>query len=684
MQAELVALGQQREALLAAEQAREQARGALTTEQAVHKAAALRLQEAQAARAVVDANQSGYTLYVAAQERRASLDISQQERQQLQLQQGRVAASLALAEEQARLAEEQIAQIAKAEATVASLAVPAARQSALEERRGVAQAQQGELRGAQSALQQAERSLAQEIKNLEAVQAAAATRPTIQADLARIEGELTRLGKQKAKLDDERSNRMAEGLACKAQNEKLAEVQGATCPVCSRPLTAEHRKELLAQNEAEMERLRPLLRAANDNVTALQGELDALDALRRKQEAALHKLPTPAAVEEQAKRVEQLRAQCAAGTTRCAELAEAPETLRTIEAELLALGNPRQQIAVAHATVQKRANVEAALAQAQAQAALAQESLAALDVMLQAFASLDADLAAVQEALESHLAAYQAVLSNRQSAATVEQHAAEVAHAAQACATLETAFSAAQQVATEAAQRFDGSAYTRAQSESGRLNGEVGSLANAEVMLAREAATLAGQIADLQGEQAKLRDAQASVATLDEQGKTLKRLRDVIKQAGPYVTAHLIQQVSLSAAQLFGELTGDYTRLLKWGDDYGISLEVDGRTREFASLSGGEQMIAALSVRLALLKTVSGISVAFFDEPTANLDGPRRDALATQLRSFSGLRQLFVISHDDTFEHLTNNTIHLARVDGVSQLLDGGMSVRARAGGDEL
>ena len=110
---------------------------------------------------------------------------------------------------------------------------------------------------------------------------------------------------------------------------------------------------------------------------------------------------------------------------------------------------------------------------------------------------------------------------------------------------------------------------------------------------------------------------------------------------------------------------------MSWGEDYAITLEVDGRTRGFQALSGGEQMVAALAVRLALLKTISGISTAFFDEPTANLDAQRREALAGQILSFKGLRQLFVISHDDTFEHATDNTIHLTRVNGSSRVVEG-------------
>jgi len=58
--------------------------------------------------------------------------------------------------------------------------------------------------------------------------------------------------------------------------------------------------------------------------------------------------------------------------------------------------------------------------------------------------------------------------------------------------------------------------------------------------------------------------------------------------------------------------------------------------------------------------------VAFFDEPTSNLDEPRREALARQILGIEGFRQLFVISHDDTFEQATEKLIRVKKVNGLS------------------
>ncbi len=111
---------------------------------------------------------------------------------------------------------------------------------------------------------------------------------------------------------------------------------------------------------------------------------------------------------------------------------------------------------------------------------------------------------------------------------------------------------------------------------------------------------------------------------------------------------------------MFREISGNAERTLKWSDDYGILLEEDGYERPFVSFSGGEQMAAALSVRLALLKQLSDIRIAFFDEPTTNMDLERRERLAEQISLITEKQtfdQLFVISHDDTFEGYADNVV---------------------------
>ena len=95
---------------------------------------------------------------------------------------------------------------------------------------------------------------------------------------------------------------------------------------------------------------------------------------------------------------------------------------------------------------------------------------------------------------------------------------------------------------------------------------------------------------------------------------------------------------------------------------------MEGNRRQFGQLSGGEQMSAALAVRLALLRELSGIDVAFFDEPTSNLDLRAGKPWPSRSSTCDGLRQLFVISHDDTFEQATERLVRIEKVNGQSRV----------------
>ena len=147
---------------------------------------------------------------------------------------------------------------------------------------------------------------------------------------------------------------------------------------------------------------------------------------------------------------------------------------------------------------------------------------------------------------------------------------------------------------------------------------------------------------------------------LEKVAEATEFIRETLKKSAPLVARNYVYHVSLEANQMFREISGNAERTLKWTEDYGIVLEEFGHERPFINLSGGEQMAAALSVRLALLKQLSDIRLAFFDEPTTNMDAARRERLAEQISHITERQtfdQLFVISHDDTFEEYVDNVI---------------------------
>jgi len=137
----------------------------------------------------------------------------------------------------------------------------------------------------------------------------------------------------------------------------------------------------------------------------------------------------------------------------------------------------------------------------------------------------------------------------------------------------------------------------------------------------------------------------------------------ILGSAGERVAVFYRERLSEDATRIYRDISRQSAQL-RWTADYDVEL-IDvyldqERVRKFRQLSGGEQMTAALALRLGLLKRLSTADIAFFDEPTANLDAARRENLSSTLpRATRGFEQVFIISHDDTFDALGDTIIDL-------------------------
>lgn len=153
---------------------------------------------------------------------------------------------------------------------------------------------------------------------------------------------------------------------------------------------------------------------------------------------------------------------------------------------------------------------------------------------------------------------------------------------------------------------------------------------------------------------------------LDQKNHSLLELvRNTLNNAGPPIARIYLENLSREANELYRQVSRE-NAVLEWREGYEIVLKDSNqgqqRERTFRQFSGGEQMTAALAVRLALLKQQSRVKVGFFDEPTANLDSERRTNLAETIPHVTGgFDQIFIISHDDTFDEITENIIQIQK-----------------------
>lgn len=657
-----------RQQVSTAENRRAQAAQQLTTLNSQAENANKTLQQAQMARQIVAENQAAHDRYVQAQQEQQRLEEQSRQRQQLLSQQATADKALALAQSEIKTQRTRLEEIAQAESLIASLQSVVEHQSNLEKELAELQQQRTRLADAQ----QANQRQSQELKRLQDRQEALKTQlvraESLRQQQVMLDQEITTTQQRIDEGRDRLAGFKAEADALKSQSETLGQTTTALCPVCEQLLSEVHRKKLLERNEQRVTTLRAQYSSENNGIK--NGESAIKELRQRVQQTSDELLRLPRADEstELAQRIAQMQDELMRVQAQIQQLEKAPAQILALEKQLAQLDNPRQRSQIAAAQANQRSTIEQKLKKAEATKEEVDGQLAALQKELAAFASLDQAIADITQALRAGINGYQQVLSNRRLAETVEEHAESVTRLNELIVSAQSeAAEREREFATIAAQ-FDPQKLQQMQTTEQLLRNHSASLQTRLKMLVDAQQRAEQEIASLRQQQEQVVALQQKRQQFTEQEQLLETMRSSLRQAGPHITRALIGQISNNASQIFGDLMQDYSRQLQWNEDYSITLEVDGRQRQFSQLSGGEQMSAALSVRLALLREMSNIDVAFFDEPTTNLDDARRESLARQILDVRGFRQLFVISHDDTFEQATQNVIRVKRVDGHSEI----------------
>lgn len=363
-------------------------------------------------------------------------------------------------------------------------------------------------------------------------------------------------------------------------------------------------------------------------------------------------------IEEEGKTKKEEREQLSATAGAVASL---ERDVRENEERLRALNDPRGRASALKVEIEREPSLKSEMKKSRERLDELEKRRGDLERSLSRFKGLDASLKEETARRERAAEGYREYLERASLAATLPAREREAKEAEESASDAARRLAKARETYERAAESYDREKHGE---ERGALSLARERIAANEAQ--REAAqereaSLREEIARLEEVRAAWREELRSIERLERVNETTDFVRDVLKQAGPLVTESYLYNISIDADQLFREITGDGGRALRWTKDYEIIVEEGGYERSFVNLSGGEQMVAALSVRLALLKQLSDIRVAFFDEPTVNMDAERRERLAQQIGQVKHLDQLFVISHDDTFEETVDHVVTVSR-----------------------
>src|SRR5688572_15499746 len=436
------------------------------------------------------------------------------------------------------------------------------------------------------------------------------------------------------------------------------EIKNGLCPILSEKcLNLKEGESLESFVTSQFDEIRlkivSLQRDQKSNTAALRTSRDA--------EKFLAQLPILESREKEIKEEgKRIKAERTAFEKQSESLPQTRAAFEKAESALKLLGNPKIKISVLEKEANREGEVRRAISSGEKNLERLESDRRITVEKLESYKDLDFHWEESSGLRESTTESYRIFITNEAAAEQLVQNEKSFAEAKVVYSAVSEKLTAA-----ETAYETAGTVYDREQHLSARAALIELQKRLAEIKATYDAAKnreeeLAAELARLTEIKRSMQDEFREKERLENVAEVTDFIRVTLKEAAPLVARNYVYHVSIEANEMFREIAGNAEQSLKWGEDYGIVLEEGGYERPFQSLSGGEQMAAALAVRLALLKQLSDIRIAFFDEPTTNLDAERRENLAMQIGQIRHFDQLFVISHDDTFEGYMDHEISLS------------------------
>jgi exonuclease SbcC len=522
---------------------------------------------------------------------------------------------------------------------------------------------EGAASAARAAAEVAEREAREAAQLLEATPPPEPHRPLddVLSDLRAVESEMSAAASAAAVL----AERSATAAELDEVTERLATLLAQAAdlgdPAAAAASAASQRAEVIADGTAA----RAATREANDAVAALRARIDALDERtaaaeglgdvcdrcgQEVSEAHAHQLTSSIAT-ERAELVVALAAAEVAATAAEEHLSAARERLAEVDAAAAAAEADTATLAQVRALIESEQRRESTYRARLARPAPPEASdPAALERRRD---ELSAELEAVRAAAERSAA--------HAAAADAAAGAAGRAHTAmEAAAAAEAALAAAgvPEDLAAAAERFaELSTLIDAESE---LAAVLAERAEAERRRAAELAARADEVADFAARWSQRR-ADARVAA---------HAKALLWDCHDTLSSGLRPALESTIAQMVARLSDGRFSEVQVSDDYEVKVRDHTAWRNLSELSGGEQDLVALAVRLALSVVVSeramgaAPSLLVLDEVFGSQDGLRRETIMSSLRDLrSRWSQVWLISHVGGLAEVADRVVELAVVD---------------------
>jgi exonuclease SbcC len=643
------------------------------------------LAQAEQAVAICTEHRESYHAYLQAEETLKTLEQARQTQQHLQAQRQTARERLGDRQTQVATLKTQLERLASAQTEIQRLAPLMQQQQTLEQEQQAVTQQLQACQGWQQVIaheanrltqvQAKHRQLSAEVERLQSLAAIVEQIPQLEEQQQRYQQQLSRVAAA-AQFEADLRQIVTTSQDQGSFHHQAIQVATATLRDLRQavPLWADPVEQVLAtlENGAAlqgqlMQDLQAILMDLAEQVSPqkLQQQLRQVETqLKTARQQQAQYLTLDAKMQEQTtleNELAEIQLAIAALKTQLATEPDLKQQQANLATQLAALDDPRGRSRLLQQDLQASPQLEKELHQVQQAVQQIETTIDQLTIQLAEFADLSEQFPAQQQLREHHRPAYQLYLEHQQLANSYRQRQSQHQAALTQLETWQQEIAQTEQHRDRLAASFDPEAFQALQTTYQATDTQRITL-NAQ--LPEKNKLLANydlQIARLKMIQDQRAEAETQLKRKNKVERFIKFARKAYKEAGPRITERYVHNISREADRLFRELLNRSNVALEWTRDYEIIVQEGAHSRRFINLSGGEQMCAALAVRLALLKVLADIDIAFFDEPTTNMDRPRREHLAEAIANIKSFRQLFVISHDDTFEKITENIIFVDR-----------------------
>jgi exonuclease SbcC len=301
----------------------------------------------------------------------------------------------------------------------------------------------------------------------------------------------------------------------------------------------------------------------------------------------------------------------------------------------------------------------------------AEKKTSARKADLEKYSRLDTEIADTEKLKTENQAARDTFYANEKDAKEINNRRDSFAKMQKLMEELTRSLDLKQKTYVNLEKGYDQKKHAEARLAKEKLVGDTAAIKQKIDSMNRDKLRLEDEIKRMEQTKKEINDRLAQKKKLEQKEELVKFLRNkIFNNVSAQLSERFREEISLRADIIYRNIAETDEELF-WGDKYQIVLRdmQDGEVRERTDdqLSGGQIMSAVVALRLAMLQTI-GARIAFFDEPTSNLDALRRLNLAHAFRTMDigqeevtehWYDQLFLISHDVNFTEITDQIISL-------------------------